>query len=389
MTLKSIKTQGGEQYNKFVQDRLIDCITPLTDTIERNKLVLFKDRHKISNFSKDKLKLKSSKNDCQLFSRLYIGCQNRGGNLDNFFEHENQVYPPSISDGGLLRQGSKSDLLHCFDELNLASSDEPNDTAVFFDGAALVHILKPVIAKTFDNYSCDVFVPRIIRCLERVIRIDVVWDVYVHGSLKTSTRQKRGMGNRRQVMPHARIPQNWQGLVNENKIELFKFWAEKLTQNQVSGKQIFATHGPNVISAPVSKNVSVMSHSTHEDADTRIFLHCLDASKKGHNKIMIRTVDIDVVVLAIPTFQELALEELWIAFGTGNNFRYLPIHYNAVSLGPAKSAALPLFQGKVTAWRVWSSSTNNSLFSAAKKYSFQFTKVCNSDVFSPIDTCLI
>ena len=207
-------------------------------------------------------------------------------------------------------------------------------TAVFFDGAALVHIPKPGIAKRFDNYYCDVFVPHIIRWLERVNRIDVVWDVYIDGSLKTSTRQNRGMGNRRQVMPHVRIPQNWQGL-NENKIELFKFLAEKLTQNQVSGKQIFATHGANVISTPVSENVSVMSPSTHEEADTRIFLHCLDASKKGHNKIMIRTVDTDVVVLAISTFQELALEELWVAFGTRNNFRYLPIHYYAVSLGPA------------------------------------------------------
>ena len=184
--------------------------------------------------------------------------------------------------------------------MNLASSDEPNVTAVFFDGAALVHILKPGIAKTFDNYYCDVFVPHIIRWLERVIRIDVVWDVYVDGSLKTSTRQKRGMGNRRQVKNTSKLARFLR--VNENKIELFKFLAEKLTQNQVSGKQIFATHGPNVISAPVSENVSVMSPSTHEEADTRIFLHCLDASKKGHNKIMIRTVT-QILLLPFPLFK--------------------------------------------------------------------------------------
>ncbi len=46
---------------------------------------------------------KSAKNDCQLFSRLYIGCQNRGSNLDEFFTYENQVCPPTISDGGRLR----------------------------------------------------------------------------------------------------------------------------------------------------------------------------------------------------------------------------------------------------------------------------------------------
>lgn len=107
-----------------------------------------------------KLKLRSAKNDCQLFSRLYIGCQNRGCNLDDFFSHENQACPPSIAYGGRLRQTSKSDLLRCFENLHKTRTDESEVSVVILDGAAMVQILKPKTAKTFQEYS-EVFLPHI------------------------------------------------------------------------------------------------------------------------------------------------------------------------------------------------------------------------------------
>jgi len=54
---------------------------------------------------------------------------------------------------------------------------------------------------------------------------------------------------------------------------------------------------------------------SHEEAETRLLLHALDASKEGFKKVMVRTVDTDVVVLAITYFAQLSLNELWIAFG--------------------------------------------------------------------------
>ena len=51
--------------------------------------------------------------------------------------------------------------------------------------------------------------------------------------------------------------------------------------------------------------------------------------KKGHKHIMIRTVDTDVLVVA--SYFLLTVEELWIAFGTGNKFRYLAIDQYALS----------------------------------------------------------
>ena len=48
--------------------------------------------------------------------------------------------------------------------------------------------------------------------------------------------------------------------------------------------------------------------------------------KQGYDKIPIRTVDADVVVLVVTSAQRLNITELWITFGARKNFRYLPAH---------------------------------------------------------------
>ena len=69
-----------------------------------------------------------------------------------------------------------------------------------------------------------------------------------------------------------------------------------------------------------------ISPCTHEEADTRILLHAVECAMQGFNTVVIRTVDMDVMIIAISMFQHLGLSELWIAFGTGKNFHYVPIH---------------------------------------------------------------
>lgn len=61
--------------------------------------------------SKDKEKIGILKEDCALFSRLYIACQSRDGDLEEFFKFENQPWPPSLSHLGQLREGQKADLV--------------------------------------------------------------------------------------------------------------------------------------------------------------------------------------------------------------------------------------------------------------------------------------
>ena len=88
---------------------------PIYDTIKRNNLHLF-SRPPIKGKSTKQHQISSLKNNCSLFSRLYIAAQVRDGDLDQFFQHENQPCPPSLSQMGSLRGGTKSDLLICLQD---------------------------------------------------------------------------------------------------------------------------------------------------------------------------------------------------------------------------------------------------------------------------------
>ena len=110
--------------------------------MSKNKLALFSTPQEKQR-SRSKEPVASLKTNCTLFSRLYISCQARQCNLDSFFEHENQAYPPSISDMGQLRQGSKSDLMECLTKSSQLSSIHLGIDAKVLDGAAIVHMVRP------------------------------------------------------------------------------------------------------------------------------------------------------------------------------------------------------------------------------------------------------
>ena len=55
---------------------------------------------------------------------------------------------------------------------------------------------------------------------------------------------------------------------------------------------------------------------------------------QGRTKAYLRTVNSDVVVLAINLFHELGLIELWIGFRKGKTYKDIPIHHILQMLGP-------------------------------------------------------
>ena len=170
------------------------------------------------------------------------------------------------------------------------------------------------------------------------------------------------------MQPDSRIPGCWEAFLrlNENKTELFKYLAQQTTTIDISGKQLISAYEQHVICKLPQETVP-LSPCTQEEADTRILLHACYAAKHGYDKIMIRTVDTDVVVIAAAMFHDLRLSELWIAFGTGKKLRYLPIHSLCNSIGKQQSKSLLIFlaltgcdqvsffagRGKKTAWETW------------------------------------
>jgi hypothetical protein len=112
-TIRNASKIGEEQFKSFVEGRFIDGSKPVTDTLKKNNLPTLSTPTKRA-VSKDKAKVQVMREDCSLFSRLYIACQNRDRNLEDFFTYENQPWPPSLSELGQLRGGVKADQCSAF-----------------------------------------------------------------------------------------------------------------------------------------------------------------------------------------------------------------------------------------------------------------------------------
>ena len=50
-----------------------------------------------------------------------------------------------------------------------------------------------------------------------------------------------------------------------------------------------------------------------------------------------------MVIIYVDQFHDLYIEELWIRFGVGNNFRHIPVHAIAKSLQAEKSKEMMMF----------------------------------------------
>jgi len=157
-------------------------------------------------------------------------------------------------------------------------------------------------------------------------------------------------------------------VITKPSFSSFFFFSKSCKKSLIAdGKSVNATDESNVMCSSIDVDLNNLAPCSHEEADTRLFLHAADAIKKGSRKLCIRTVDTDVVVIAISTFKDINPDKLWLAFGTGAKFRYIPIHEVVTNLEPRICSTLPMFhafsgcdtvpsfngRGKKTAWNTW------------------------------------
>lgn len=114
-----------------------------------------------------------------------------------------------------------------------------------------------------------------------------------------------------------------------------------------------------------------MPPCNHEEADTRIVIHVIHALQSGYTRVLVRTVDTDVVVILVGKFGRLIVErsdaDVWIAFGMRKNFTFISVNKLCASLGENRARGLPVFhaltgcdttsafvgKGKRSAWQAW------------------------------------
>ncbi|CAG9768430.1 unnamed protein product [Ceutorhynchus assimilis] len=206
--------------------------------------------------------------------------------LLQFFRYENQVCPPSLSPNGDIKPGNKADLARILEKLSNQTQIPSQTDAVIFDGAAVVHFLKPhENVKNIYEYCTQQLKPHILTIAQHLgaKRVDIVWDLYSKLSLKSSTRERRGLRGRQKDLPRkGLIPKKWEEYLKnpQNKEELFEYLA--ITLLEVIHEVQLVTNVKAVIQVNCEQtNPSNRSCKNMEEADGRIILHIQDMGNFG------------------------------------------------------------------------------------------------------------
>ena len=139
-SLNKIQGIGQAQYDQYVNEQLESLSSkPISDYIKRNSLPLFGTPLKQKSAHQNQISLLKARSD--ILARMYIGCQSREGNIEQFFKHKNHAFPPALSVLGKMRSTDKSKLLSCLVK-DLVTVQPVVDTKVL-DGAAIINMLSP------------------------------------------------------------------------------------------------------------------------------------------------------------------------------------------------------------------------------------------------------
>ena len=104
----------------------------------------------------------------------------------------------------------------------------------------------------------------------------------------------------------------------ENKKELFLFLS-----SQIQVFQKLSTWGKVLLKL----SLMTFQFGDHEEADKRV--HALHAAERGYGKIIIRTIDTDIILIMLyhlPALQICHLNiKLFVSFGVGKSFQILDL----------------------------------------------------------------
>ena len=89
--IRTSEAVGNVQYATFIEERVKGSRKSVYDPVKKNNSSPFKMQKKKLNSPKSKLS--NLKDDVKLFSRMMIVSQQREGNLEGFFSHENHPWP--------------------------------------------------------------------------------------------------------------------------------------------------------------------------------------------------------------------------------------------------------------------------------------------------------
>ena len=347
---------GLTAYHNFVHDRLLPTSEQsLWDPMKKVNLKMFKDNGKKIKCKLEK-KVVELNEERSLLTRFLLILKARPEIMDiseAIGEYEFTAIPRSLftSDGLLNIPTDKSEIMSATeiqaDTTMPVSNSEISKVAVI-DGMVEVQSLKKDgSVKTCSDLG-KIFASKMLKKTNSHDEIRILFDRYLDNSLKDQTRAKWAKGTppvRFQItdnMDITNISMNTLLSHKQTKDELTLLLQNSIAKEAQSNRKVIVcvagtetkTNRPDFMDAAMLKH-------DHEEADTLIPLHCLDAANSRPGcSIDVFTVDTDVYVLLVYIFNSLPPCKLYMHAGRGKSSRVLDIEECCRKLGSRKCNAL-------------------------------------------------
>ena len=228
----------------------------------------------------------------------------------------------------------------------------PPNSVYVIDGNALIRSLTH-LPETFGEFALQVF-----QAMPICQTIHFVTDTYKQHSIKGLERSRRGKGSVLLLSGSLRkLPRDFGSFMHDsqNKRQLINFlftqWQLPSYASVLSGRNIYFVCEEKCARLSSDDGIIVTVadvmelHSSQEEADTRIILHCMFSAKHCMDlpqTIVVRSPDTDVFVLLVSCCMAIKVPILFDT-GTGNKRRLIDINKIQSVLGEDISQALPGF----------------------------------------------
>ena len=380
-SLLNAKGLGLEQVKHFIHQRFIEHETSkyqFTDTMKKNNALTFDSLYRVVAGGKEKERNTILQADRSVLQRLIVAYgAGREVDLFNVLSHELMSVPISLAEtNGKLRTGQKAPLADILAK-ETGSTDaihlSQGTSCLLIDGMALVATIgKPSNALTFGDYA-EAFQTAVLKAGSRYDQIHVLFDRYERSSIKAGTRERRTKATRpvRRVIENENVPvpNNWSNFLalSENKADLARFLSEHLIENAPQDKVIVVAAGftnkKKAQSSSETVDPSVFC-ADHEEADTRIILHCIANSC---DSVVVLARDTDVLLLLVAHSPSIQATNVWMMAGTAAKRKFFNIRAIVQNLPPECLPALLPFHAltgcdttsyicnhtKVSAWKIF------------------------------------
>jgi len=308
------------------------------------------------SMSASKKKTVKVKAEINLLGSLLMLTQKHDTSLEQLFKYPLQPIPwvLSTADGALVKTDKSHQMLQCLKALMEGHTASQPDTCVHIVDGNTLALLQSIVRlpETFEGLAMCIF-----SSLPAVQIMHFVTDNYVENSIKDTERVRRGTsqtyligGNKTKPLRDFKMSMR----SSDNKRQLTKFllkeWQSDRYAARLCDRTVFFVCERDCMCLTSEDGLTVTATSVlelvsnQEEADSRIVLHCLYASKclAISNRIVVNSLDTDVFVL-LPYYSSQIPQPRFFDTGCGNQRRQLDIHKCASELDLSICSALPAF----------------------------------------------